>query len=136
MAYRERLGWTPANYIIENKRAEVVEAHRKAHQASVTGTLVTTRSNPNEGSHIRMNMKRAIARDVEFAKVEHENLLLLAKLHKTVNRPASAGATKLVRKGQRSMNLRTRRAEVQRIEMENQVRSFVLWGGARKGGGT
>ena len=124
MAYRERVGWTPANYIIENHRAEVKEADRKEHLRRVTGTLVTSRE-PGEGAHIRDNMKRAIARDVEFAQIEHENLLLLSKLHKTSVRPSSSGPSRLSRKGQRSMNLRNRRAEIERIERENKVRLYL-----------
>ena len=124
MAYRERIGWTPTNYIVESRRNEVNESSRIQHLRQVTGTLTTSRD-PSEGSHVRLNMKKAIARDVEFAKVEFENLLLLSKLHKTALRPSSSGPSRLTRRGQKSMNLRNRRTEIERIEKENMV-SFML----------
>ena len=133
MAYREHQGWTPANHLVELRAQQAYREHEAAHQAAGRGTLTTARAPLNDG-HLRRNAKREIAREVEHAQVEHANLLLLAKLHRTVNRPSSAGPSGVgaERKGQRSMNLRNRRAEFQRIERENQVRAL---GGGGVGGG-
>ena len=116
--------WLPTNHHVELAHRQRYEEAERRHLAQVTGTLQTTRKNPDEGNHLRANMKQIIAREVETAQIEHANMLLLAKLHKTVHRPASAGMTGLgtARKGQRSMNIRLRQKEFQRIERENEVR--------------
>lgn len=127
MAYRERQGWTPANHLVEQRAQHAFREHEAAHLAAVRGTLTTARAPLNDG-HLRRNAKREVAREVESAQVEHANLLLLAKLHRTVNRPSSAGPSGLgsAHKGQRSMNMRNRRAEFARIERENQVRGRAV----------
>ena len=134
MAYREHTGWTPANHLVEQRAREAFIAAERAHLRQVQGTLVTTRKHVDD-AHIRHNVKRDVMREVEYAKVEHANLLLLAKLHKTVHRPSSAGPAHSVRRGQRSMNMRNRRSEFQRIERENQVRGGSGGGGGGGGGG-
>ena len=126
MAYREHQGWTPANHLVELRAKQAYREHEAAHLAQVRGTLSTRPGTARlDDSHLRRNAKREVAREAEGAQVEHANLLLLAKLHRTVNRPSSAGPSGLgsARKGQRSMNVRNRRAEFQRIERENQVRA-------------
>ena len=94
MAYREHQGWTPANHLVELRAQQAYREHEAAHLAAVRGTLTTARAPLNDG-HLRRNAKREIAREVEHAQVEHANLLLLAKLHRTVNRPSSAGPSGL-----------------------------------------
>ena len=129
MAYREHQGWTPSNHLIEQRAQAAARELAAAHLASVRGTLDTSRGAPaREDGHQRRNAKREVAREVESAQVEHANLLLLAKLHRTVNRPSSAGPSGLgsAHKGQRSMNMRNRRAEFARIERENQVRGRAV----------
>ncbi len=130
MAYREYAGkMPPTNYIIEERHTARSRAHEAAHLSSTRKTL-TTHFPANTGSHVKFNAKKEMQREIEYAQIEHVNLLLLAKLHTTGVRPSSAALpgpyTRDLSLGQRSMNVRIRRKELSRVFRENQVRMYDM----------
>ena len=126
MAYRDYAGkLPPTNYIIEERHTARSRALEATHLLNTRGTL-TTHFPANAGSHVKFNAKKEMQRDIDIAKIEHVNLLLLTKLYSSFSRPSSAAAagpySRDLSLGQRSMNVRIRRKELTRVFRENQVR--------------
>ena len=121
MAYRETRGiFAPANHLVELKHLAKSRAAESAHLQAVQPVVETSRV-PGADAHVRFNAKRVVQREMEVARLDHENMLLLSRLHATTVRPPSA-VHRDASRDQRSMNVRTRRAELVRIERENMVR--------------
>lgn len=55
----------------------------------------------------------------KYATIERENLILLTKMHKIIQTPGASFSTRRAEVGPKSMNIRNRRAELERIAKEN-----------------
>lgn len=89
MAYMEyRNQMAPSNYLVESRHIARAREHEYHHLMSVKKTL-NTRPSSAAGTP-RFNAKKELQRELDYSRVEHGNLLLLSKLHKTTTRPASA----------------------------------------------
>ena len=102
MAYMEyRNQMAPSNYLVESRHIARAREHEYHHLMSVKKTL-NTRPSSAAGAP-RFNAKKELQRELDYSKVEHGNLLLLSKLHKTTTRPSSAvGPSPCVRARERA----------------------------------
>jgi uncharacterized Zn finger protein len=120
MAYMERRG---ANLTIGNPViAKVVAEDKKKMHEKMIGrvTAAVDNKDPRIANPSRSrNPKKEAMMEEQYAKIEHDNLMLLKKMHGILG--DSGRFSSLVRYGPRSLNINTRRKELERIATANQV---------------
>lgn len=122
MAYMERKGlnMTIGNTHIANVyREERVANHQMMIRRGGAKAAIDNTDPKQSTGPVNMS-KKAWLLEQQYARIEQDNVAILRKMHDILNKPAEF--SRLERHGPRSMNIASRRKELERIATENQVR--------------